>query len=244
MRSCLFYFITLIIVVSCGSSGGKKLPDTQHRMYMILIKDVDGYNVAYTENGHTLICRNDSSNNIIVYYAKFENNAGKYWLKGIDEKIIRVEMDSSINILKSILSFTGGAFCEMNETGYSTYYFDEKMKEAHIENLEIPMDSGQLENSFVEYNMKRIIAFLNVAYKVAYCISENKVSGWDNIAFSLEPVHEILSCDIIVSNTLQDTRTNKHILRMVKVAEELNFNYGEFREKMISKRKHSLKYTL
>ena len=232
-----YYFITLsllAIFVSCGSSGKKKdVYSNVPKKFITIVENVDSYNAVYTEDGHTLIYKNDSLGDIVVYYAKFENNAGKYGLRGIDEKIIRAEMDSSLGTLKSFFSFSGGAFCEIEEMGYNVYYFDEQMKGALKENIEVHWGSEPSEDTSEEYKMKRIIALLNVAYEIAHYISVKNVSGWNGIYYALEPIQEALNCDIIKGNAIYKLRTEKHIYRLNRMAEELSHYYFILQKKMI-----------
>lgn len=236
MRNYFAILLFLVFFVSCGSSGKK--PDGHSnapRKFMTIVENVDDYNVAYTEDGHTIIYKNDSANNVIVYYAKFENEAGKFGVSGIDEKIIRVEIDSSLITMKSILSFTGGAFCKIEEMGYNVYYFDEHMIGALKKDIEVHWDPEKLKITSEDCKMKSIIAQLNVAYEIAHSISNTNVGGWNNIYFALEPIQNILDYDIMISNTIYNLRTKKHILRMIRVSKELNYNYCKLYKKMISK---------
>lgn len=232
-----YYFITLLFLaffISCGSSGKKTDGyGNAPRKFMTIVENMSGYNAAYTEDGHTIIYKNDSLGDVVVYYAKFENNAGKYGLRGIDEKIIRAEMDSSLGTLKSFISFSGGAFCEIEEMGYNIYYFDEQMKGALKENIEVHWNSELSEDTSEEYKMKRIIALLNVAYEIARSISDINVNGWNNIYYALEPIQEALNCDIIKGNAVYEPRTEKHISRLNRMTEELSHYYYILQEKKI-----------
>ena len=239
MRYSLVIFLFLPFFVSCGSSVKKTDRNSDVLSeFITIVENVDNYSIAYTEDGHTMIYKNDSAGNVIVYYAKFENNAGKYGIRGIDEKIIRVEMDCSLNIVKSILSFTGGAFCEKEEMGYNVYYFDEHMKGALKKDIEVHLDSEEFETTREECKMKRIIEQLNIACEIAHSIYNSNVSGWNNVYFALEPIQNILNHNIMISNTIYDLRTKKHILRISRVSEELNYNYCMLYEKMICNNKN------
>lgn len=239
MRFSLVVFLFLALFVSCGSSVKKADRNSGvPSEFITVVENVDNYSVAYTENGHTMIYKNDSAGNVIVYYAKFENNAGKYGVSGIDEKIIRVELDSSLNIVKSILSFTGGAFCEMEEKRYNVYYYDEHMRGTQKKDIEVHLDSEKFETTSEDCKMKRIIEKLNVAYEIAHSIYNSNVGGWNNVYFALEPIRNILNHNIMINNTIYDLRTKKHILRISRVSEELNYNYCMLYEKMISENKN------
>lgn len=235
-----YYFVTLLLFVffvSCGSSSKKyNVYNNNPKKYITVVNDFDGYCAAYTDDGHTMIYTNDSVCNNIVYYAKNENNTGEDGLRFIDEKIVRVEIDSSLTTLKSILSFSGGAFCEMKDMGYNVYYFDEQMKGALKENIEVHWGSEPSEDTSEEYKMKRIIALLNVAYEIAHSISDKNVSGWNNIYYALEPIQEALNWGIIIGNAIYEPRTEKHISRICRMTEELNQYYYSLQEKMISQK--------
>lgn len=238
MKYCLVTLLLLAFFVSCGSSGKNKTNGycNAPRKNMIIVENVDSYNAAYTEDGHTIIYKNDSLGDVVVYYTKFENNASKYGLREIDEKIIRAEMDSSLESLKSFISFSGGAFCEKNEMGYNIYYFDEQMKGAIKEGMEVHDDSEISEDTSEEYKIKKIIILLNVACDIAHGISNTNVRGWNNIYMALEPIHNVSNHDIIISNTIYELRTEKHISRIRRITEELDQYYYTFQEKIISKK--------
>ena len=108
MKNNLVLFLVISLLVSCGFGGQKKDTSLPGPKYIAIIDDVEGYHVAYTEDGHTMIIENDSVGNYVVYYVKFDNNAGKFGFKGIEEKMIRAEIDPSMNTLRSFVTFKGG----------------------------------------------------------------------------------------------------------------------------------------
>ena len=130
MKNIITLLLVIVMFAACGSKGKKQETKTYSvHKYISVVESVEGYDVAYTEDGHTLIYCNDSVGDFIVYYAKFDDNAGKHGYDRIKEKAVRAEMDSSLKTLKSISSIYGGAFCNRNDnTGYATFYFDEQMK--------------------------------------------------------------------------------------------------------------------
>lgn len=235
-----YYFVTLLLFVffvSCGSSSKKyNVYNNNPKKYITVVNDFDGYCAAYTDDGHTMIYTNDSVCNNIVYYAKNENNTGEDGLRFIDEKIVRVEIDSSLTTLKSILSFSGGAFCEMKDMGYNVYYFDEQMKGALKEDMEVHDYYEISEDTSEEYKINKIIALLNVACEIAHAISDTNVRGWNNIFMALEPIQNISNHDIIISNTVYDPRTEKCILRMLCMAEALTEqSYSLYENRLVKK---------
>ena len=124
MKNLLICFIgTFVLCCACNSTG-RQSKDTPIKKYIKVVENVDGYNVAYTEDGHIILYANDSTGNYTVYYVKFENGAGKYGLKGIEAKTIMFQMDSTLSSLKSFVSFLCGSFCAVDSlTGYRAYFF-------------------------------------------------------------------------------------------------------------------------
>ena len=213
MKNNLVLFLVISLFVSCGFGGQKKndtsLPGPK---YIAIIDDVEGYHVAYTEDGHTMIIENDSVGNNVVYYVKFDNNAGKFGLKGIEEKMIRAEIDPSLNTLRSFVTFKGGVFCEPNDDmGYDAYYFD--------------------NHGGDKYNVLRIISLLNVAYQISQSINNDRPSGWDKTISALEPIQDILGCNIISNNTNVPHRVKEHVSRIIRVIEEFTYFYHVLEEK-------------
>ena len=212
-----------VLFISCGSSTGNKSSyNNVDKKHIYCIENVDGYNVAYTDEGHMMIYYRDSVSNNIVYFVKFENGAGKYGLKGIEEKIIRTEIDSSLTSLNSFVSVTGGAFCESdNDQGYNAYYFDEQLEGKPIEHIGTFADFVQLDDAKEEDKVKRLTELLNVAYSIAHSINENNVRGWDNIVYTLESVQCLHDYDVIVSNKIYDEKVKKRKPRIWGMDEEL-----------------------
>lgn len=234
MKKITAILIPFLLFLSCGSSN-KKQNDYKSipRKYISIVDDVNNYCVAYTEDGHTILYKSDSVGNNIVYYAKYENNAGEDGLRFFDEKIVRVEMDSSLTTLKSFLSFTGGAFCETKDNGYSVFYFDEQMNGVLKENVQVIRGTNQLENSIQELKLKKILIQLDVAFEIAHSISEANVSGWNNLYFSLEPIQSILSHETMIIHSINEMSIKKRVLRMCCMAEVLTERHYILHEKAI-----------
>lgn len=237
MRNYLITFLLLALFVSCGSSGKKQNDyNNVQRKYVTIVDNVNGYSVAYTEDGHTIIYKNDSVGDIIAYYLKFDDNAEKYGQDRNSDQIVRVEMDSSLNVIKSIISVYGGAFCEKNNMGYNAYYFDENIKDNSIECVDVPLCYEQLDNIGKYREIKKITLLLNDACAIARSINDKKASGWYNIVSALEPSQNILSYDVIEQDTICDPIICKHISKIEKVSERYTFYYFMLQEKMISKK--------
>ena len=241
MKNLLICYIGVVVLCSACNSTGKQSKNTPTKKYISVVKNVDGYNVAYTEDGHILLYNNDSIGNYTVYYVKFENGAGKYGLKGIESKTIMFQMDSPLSSLKSFVSFLCGSFCEVDSlTGYKAYFFDEQLKGDSIVNIDVSIDYVQIEGMEVELEVKRISELLNVAYRIALSISKNNHRGWDDVAYALEPIHELQSFDVMVISDVYDQRVQKRLPRMLKIAKELTEFYITLQEKNINHNKNTI----
>ena len=236
-----YFFIILLLLaffVSCGSSG-KKTDGYSNvpRKYITVVNDIDGCCAAYTDDGHTLLYSNDSVGNYIVYYLKYDDNTEKYGQDWNKDHIVRVEMDSSLNMTKSIISVYGGAFCEKNsDTGYNAYYFDENIKENSIDCIDVPSCYEQLDVTGEYRIIKRIFELLNDACIIAHSIDNKSASGWYNIVSALEPTQIILNYDVIVQDTICDPVIYEHISKIEKVTERFTCYYFMLQEKMISQK--------
>lgn len=233
MKNLLICFIgTFVLCCACNSTG-KQSKDTPTKKYINVVENVDGYNVAYTEDGHTMLYANDSTGNYTVYYVKFENGAGRYGLKGIEARTIMFQMDYTLTSLKSIVSFLCGSFCEVDSlTNYKAYFFDEQLRGDSLVNIDVPTDYTQVKRMDVEQEVRRISELLNVAYSIALSISKNNQRGWNNVVYALEPAHELQSFEVMMISDVYDQRMQKRLPRMQNIAKELTELYSVLQEKM------------
>lgn len=241
MKNLLICFIgTFVLCCACNSTG-KQSKDTPTKKYIKVVENVDGYNVAYTEDGHTMLYANDSTGGYVVYYVKFENGAGRYGLKGIEAKTIMVQMDYNLTSLKSFVSFLCGSFCEVDSlTGYKAYFFDEQLKGDSLVNIDVPADYTQIKGMDVEQEVRRISELLNLAYYIALSISKNNQRGWNDVVYALEPAHELQSFDVMVTSSVYDQRIQKRLPRIKNIAKELSEFYIILQENAIIQNKKTI----
>lgn len=228
MKNIIAQLLVIVMFAACGSNGKKQeTKNYSPHKYIYVVESVEGYDVAYTEDGHTLIYSNDSVGDYIVYYAKFDDNAGKHGYDRVKEKAVRAEMDSSLKTLKSISSIYGGAFCKRNDnTGYAAFYFDEQMKGNSIDQIAVPLGDTQSEETSKEQEIKHILSLLNIAYILAQSINNNNASGWNNMALALESVQGIITYDVIKNDTVYDTIIKAHISKLAHSTEGLTQFYN------------------
>lgn len=234
MKNIIVYILgTFVLCASCNSTGKKSI-NIPARKYINVVKNVNGYNVAYTEDGHTMLYTIDSIGKYSVYYVKFENGAGKYGLKGIEEKTIMFQLDSTLSSLESFVSFQGGSFCEVDSlTGYKAYFFDDQLKGDSVVIVDTPVNPTQIEGMEVEREVKRISELINVAYYIALSISKNNQRGWNDVVYALEPTHELLSFEVMVISDVYDKRVQKRLPKMQNIAKELTEFYLILQETII-----------
>ena len=233
MKKIHILFLSLLFVASCGSKHKKEVqssivsPD-----YISVVENTNGFSSAYTEDGHTLIYKTDSNGNFIVYYAKFDDSAGKKGFDRVKDKAVRVEIDSSLNVIKSLVSVYGGALCKINSNGvYTLHYFDEKMNDNNIELPEIYLHKQTVDKGNVEPKVKRIIEILTTAYNIAYNISDSNIGGWNYIVSALEPTQGITSYDIMTQETVYSPNVKEHIWKLNSTTKGLTQLYMLFLEK-------------
>ena len=231
------YFISSLLLLSCGSSQKKTHSSIPSPKFINIVESPDGFSSAYTEDGHTIIYETDSANNYIVYYAKFDDNAGKKGYDRVKDKAIRIETDSSMNMLTSFVSAYGGASCLIDENGEcQVFYFDEQMNrnnvELHNNRLEEPSESiGSLESK-----IKRITYLLSVSYDIAKNVNERNIGGWNYIVSALEPSYSILNHDVMTQEAVYDPKAKKHISKLSSTTEGLTQLCLLFQEKGTTKR--------
>ena len=233
MKKILVIFFSLIFIASCGSRHKKAIHGSiSSPKYISVVENTDGFSSAYTEDGHTLIYKTDSNSNVVVYYAKFDDNAGKKGYDRVRDKAIRVEIDSSLNVIKSFVSLYGGALCKINSNGiYALHYFDEQMNDNNIELPEIYLHKLTVDKGNVEPKVKRIIEILTTAYNIAYNISDSNIGGWNYIVSALEPTQGITSYDIMTQETVYSPNVKEHISKLDNTTEGLTQLYMLFQEK-------------
>lgn len=207
-------YITLLFV-SCGSLGTKK--NTQNKIaqqQITVVEYKDNFRAAYTVDGHTMIYKKDSLGNYAVYYAKFEDMASEYGQYKIKEKLVRVEVDSTMTILNSILNISGGVFCNKIENKlYKIYYFDENLNSVVLEQIEVPLVLEKSVNSDDEKRVKRIIQLLYNAYELSKSIN-NSIHTLDNTLSALEPVSLILTYDVVNNDKILSPKAQEHISKI------------------------------
>ena len=233
MKKILVIFFSLIFIASCGSRHKKAIHGSiSSPKYISVVENTDGFISAYTEDGHTLIYKTDSNSNVVVYYAKFDDNAGKKGYDRVRDKAIRVEIDSSLNVIKSFVSVYGGALCKINcNDVYTLHYFDEQMNDKNIELPEYLLEKQAIDKRNIESKVKRLIEILTAAYNIAYNINDSNIGGWNYIVSALEPTQSIISYDIMTQETVYSPNVKEHISKLNSTTEGLTQLYMLFQEK-------------
>ena len=234
MDKTLISIVGILLLCCACNYTGKSSTNRTAKKYINVVENENGYNVAYTEDGHTMLYTNDSAGNYSVLYVKFENGAGKYGLKGIEEKIVRAEMNATLTTLNSFATIQGGAFCKVdNIMGYNVCYFDEHLNCDSLAEIMESVELNQIEGMRVEQEVKRITELLNIAHNIAQSINKNNRSGWIKIIYALEPTQELINFDVMVISDVYDHRVQKRLPIIQNIAKELTEFNKTLREKMI-----------
>ena len=233
MKKILVIFFSLIFIASCGSKHKKEAHSSIiSPKYISVVENTDGFSSAYTEDGHTLIYKTDSNSNVVVYYAKFDDNAGKKGYDRVRDKAIRVEIDSSLNVIKSFVSVYGGALCKINcNDVYTLHYFDEQMNDKNIELPEYLLEKQAIDKRNIESKVKRLIEILTAVYNIANNINDSNIGGWNYIVSALEPTQGITSYDIMTQETVYSPNVKEHISKLNSTTKGLTQLYMLFQEK-------------
>ena len=233
MKKILVIFFLLIFIASCGSRQKKAVHGSiSSPKYISVVENTDGFSSAYTEDGHTLIYKTDSNSNVVVYYAKFDDNAAKKGYDRVRDKAIRVEIDSSLNVIKSFVSVYGGALCKINcNDVYTLHYFDEQMNDKNIELPEYLLEKQAIDKRNIESKVKRLIEILTAACNIAYNINDSNIGGWNYIVSALEPTQSIISYDIMTQETVYSPNVKEHIWKLNSTTKGLTQLYMLFLEK-------------
>ena len=241
MKKSLFSIIGILVLCCACNYTGKSSTNRTAKKYIYVVKNVNGYNVAYTEDGHTMLYANDSTGNYSVFYVKFENGAGKYGLKGIEEKIVRAEMDATLTTLNCFVTIQGGAFCKVDSImEYSVCFFDEHLNCDSLAEIRESVECTQIKEMEIKQEVKRISELLNIAHNISLSINKNDLSGWSNIVYALEPTQELINFDVMLISDVYDQRVQKRLPRIHNIAIELTEFYKTLREKMITQNRNTI----
>ena len=237
MKNNTIILFSFLLFLSCGSNNKKNTQNsTPSANYINVVKSPDGFNSAYTEDGHTMIYETDSANNYIVYYAKFDDNAGKKGYDRVKDKAVRVEIDSSLSTLISFVSVYGGVSCKIDDHGaYQAWFFDEQMNDYNIELYGIHLGEQPAEIGNQEAIVKRIIKLLTIAHEIAKAINNRNTGSWNYIVSALEPSQSITNYDIMIQETIYAPKVKEHISRLSSVNERLTQLYLLFQDNITEK---------
>lgn len=234
MKNLLICFIGVVVLCSACNSTGKQSKNMSTKKYISVVKNVDGYNVAYTEDGHILLYNNDSIGNYTVYYVKFENDAGKYGLKSIGAMIVRAEMDATLTKLNSFHTVQKGTFCIFDIfMGYKVFFFDEHLNWDSIENLSVPLDCTQVEEMVAEQEVKHISNLLKNAFFIAQSINSANHGGWEDMVYALRSTLDLPTYDIAVCTNIYDKRVLRRLPKLQSLIEKLRLFRRMLQKRMI-----------
>ena len=222
----LICIILTIVLVVCGCNNRKSSPSvsSETRNYIGYTPNANGYCSVYSEDGHTFIYEKDSIGDYIVYYAKFDDNAGKHGHDRIKDKVVRIVVNDSLDRVLSISSICCGIFIEKYSADrYKALCVDEHMNVNIIDNTEF--SCGQKISTganMIESEILKIISLLSIATRIVYSINTNSSICWNNMALALEPIQNIMSRDIILYNTIANPKIQKHVLRIEETKNPLS----------------------
>ena len=222
----LICIILTIVLVVCGCNNRKSSPSvsSETRNYIGYTLNVNGYCSVYSEDGHTFIYEKDSIGDYTVYYAKFDDNAGKHGHDRIKDKVVRIVVNDSLDRVLSISSISCGIFLEKDSEGrYKALCVDEHMNVNIIDNTEISCGQNiSTGANIIESEIQKIISLLSIATKIVYSVNTNSSICWNNMALALEPIQNIMSRDIIQYETIVNPKIQKHVLRIEETTNPLS----------------------
>lgn len=222
MKGSFIALICSLVICSCNTnkSKGNKNTNYQKTEYKYLTSVVSNLNdsvVMYTDDGHIFSYSTDSLGNYIVNYAKFDYNAGGY--ETMKDKLVRVELDSSMKFLRSIVSVHGVSLCFEDDGMYDVTFYDEQMHQDQLNDINV---RNQIQHNTDKSNIaKVIIRQLANAYDISHYISTNKENGWYSISSALEPICFLTDYEIIEQEKVYDQKVKDRLPRFIKAAEGL-----------------------
>lgn len=214
----LICIIATILLVVCGCNNRKNSSSisSETRNYIGYTPNINGYCSVYSEDGHTFLYEKDSIGDYIIYYAKFDDNAGKHGHDRIKDKVVRIIVNCSLDRILSISSICCGIFIEKDsEDRYKALCVDEHMNVNIIDNTENSCGQNKSTGAnMIESEIQKIISLLSIATKIVYSVNNNSSICWNNMALALEPIQNIMSRDIIQYETIANPKIQKHVLRL------------------------------
>lgn len=225
-KSLICVTFALALLASCG--GTKK--DNRSNFisksnYINVIPNSSNDSISmYTDDNHIFLYTTDSIGDYVVFYAKFDGNTpGRYDM--IKDKIVRVQLDSSLQMVKSITSIHGGVFCSKDDNLYKMDCFDEqlqiyKYKDLNIQNNtrpeSVPKESEEFHEAYY------ILTQLMSAYNISCVINDNGVNGWYYIKAALEPIRKLEQYDFVTSKKIYNNKSQRYLIKMKLATEGLD----------------------
>lgn len=210
-----FYIIMILpLLLSCHSGNSGKVSkhaelNCERLIYVEnVLRDSISYNALYNDSNIFLYCTN-STGEIIVYYAKFDKDAGRY--NRLGDRLVRIEMDTTASVIKSIVSIHGGCICYYDSMNVcNIHYFDEQITHRilKIEDCSRYIDNNVPDN----HREKRILKMMLITCNISEDIFKNNANGWQDIYSALIPLKDIQSYDI----EHYDEIVNPYICKQIK----------------------------
>lgn len=222
MKGLFVALICSLIICSCNTNKSKEnkntdYPKTAYKYLTSVLSNTNDSVVMYTDDGHLLSYSTDSLGNYIVNYAKFDYNAGGY--ETMKDKLVRVELDSSMKFIRSIVSVYGVSLCFEDNGMYDVTFYDEQMHQEQFEDINV---RGQIDYNTDTSNISKVIIMqLLNAYDISHYIYTNKENGLYSISSALEPICFLSDYEIIEQEKVYDQKIKDRLPRFIKAAEGL-----------------------
>lgn len=222
MKGLFVALICSLIICSCNTNKSKEnkntdYPKTAYKYLTSVLSNTNDSVVMYTDDGHLLSYSTDSLGNYIVNYAKFDYNAGGY--ETMKDKLVRVELDSSMKFIRSIVSVYGVSLCFEDNGMYDVTFYDEQMHQEQFEDINV---RSQIDYNTDTSNISKVIIMqLLNAYDISHYIYTNKENGLYSISSALEPICFLSDYEIIEQEKVYDQKIKDRLPRFIKAAEGL-----------------------
>lgn len=222
MKGLYVALICSLIICSCNTNKSKEnkntdYPKTAYKYLTSVLSNTNDSVVMYTDDGHLLSYSTDSLGNYIVNYAKFDYNAGGY--ETMKDKLVRVELDSSMKFIRSIVSVYGVSLCFEDNGMYDVTFYDEQMHQEQFEDINV---RSQIDYNTDTSNISKVIIMqLLNAYDISHYIYTNKENGLYSISSALEPICFLSDYEIIEQEKVYDQKIKDRLPRFIKAAEGL-----------------------
>lgn len=147
--------------------------------------------------------------------------------------MVRIVVNDSLDGILSVSSVCCGIFIERDsDSRYNAICVDGQMNVDIVENVEMPCDKYvPTGTNIIESEIRRLFSLLSMATRIVCAVNGNSSVCCKNVAFALESVQDVMSCDMIQNETITAPKMQKHVLRIEDTMKPLSVYHNMLSDK-------------